>query len=87
MMPVTVRFPSMLHARVGREVLIHDQVANITALMQALDRQFPGLERELSDHIFNVAINDEMLLHGVSARQLQDGDVVEFVPTIAGGDD
>jgi molybdopterin converting factor small subunit len=33
----------------------------------------------------NVAVNDEMLLHGVRERPLADGDVVELIPTISGG--
>jgi molybdopterin converting factor small subunit len=82
---VTVRFPAMLHTKAGPEVKIDEPVANIADLMDVLDRRIPGLATELSDPIFNIALNDEMLLHGVRARSLADGDVVEFVPTIAGG--
>ena len=84
-MAITVRFPSMLHARAGEQILLSEPAANLAALIAALDRRVPGLAAELNDPIYNVAINDEMLLHGASARVLHDGDVVEFVPTIAGG--
>jgi molybdopterin converting factor small subunit len=83
--PLTVRFPAMLQAKAGREVVIDEPVANIADLVAVLDQRIPGLAADLSDPIFNVAVNDEMLLHGVRARSLADGDVVEFVPTIAGG--
>ena len=66
-------------------MVVHDPVTDIAALIRALDRQVPGLAADLADPIFNVAINDEMLLHGVSGRRLEDGDRVEFVPAIAGG--
>ena len=75
----------MLHRKAGRELVLTEPLADIAALVAALDRRIPGLSRDLDDPIFNVAINDEMLLHGADAHALQDGDVVEFVPTIAGG--
>ena len=56
----------MLHAKAGQSVVVHDAVADVAALLRALDRQVPGLAAELDDPIFNVAVNDEMLLHGVA---------------------
>jgi molybdopterin converting factor small subunit len=82
---VTVRFPAMLHTKAGPEVVIDEPVASVADLMTVLDRRIPGLATELSDPIFNIAVNDEMLLHRAHVRTLADGDVVEFVPTIAGG--
>jgi molybdopterin converting factor small subunit len=75
----------MLHAKAGPEVVIDEPVTSLADLVTALDRRRPGLAADLSDPIFNVAVNDEMLLHGAARRILHDGDVVEFVPTIAGG--
>ena len=82
---ITVRFPSMLHARAGREITLDHVPADLAALVAALDRQFPGLGRELDDPLYNFAVNDEMLLHGVRTHTLKGGDVVEVVPTISGG--
>jgi molybdopterin converting factor small subunit len=82
---ITVRFPSMLHARAGREVTFDKPPADLGALLDALGNRFPGLANELNDPIYNFAVNDEMLLHGVRAHPLSDGDVVEIVPTISGG--
>lgn len=84
-MAIVVRFPAMLYARAGRELAVDEPITTIAELIAALDRRIPGLAAELADPIFNVAINDEMLLHGVSAHVLHDGDEVEFVPAIAGG--
>jgi molybdopterin converting factor small subunit len=84
-MPILVRFPAMLHARAGRQVAIDEPVSDVAALIASLDRRFPGLAAELADPIFNVAVNDEMLLHAVGTHRLADGDAVEFIPAIAGG--
>jgi molybdopterin converting factor small subunit len=84
-MAITVRFPAMLQAKAGRELVIDEPVLNVASLLQALERRVPGLSADLNDPIFNVAVNDEMVLHGVDAHPLRDGDAVEFVPTIAGG--
>ena len=82
---ITVRFPAMLHARAGRELVIEEPLSDLGALLDLLDRRIPGLGRDLADPIYNFAVNDEMLLHGVRTYQLKDGDVVEIVPTISGG--
>jgi molybdopterin converting factor small subunit len=82
---ITVRFPSMLHARAGRELAVAGPIDTLGALLDALDQRIPGLAQDLADPIYNFAVNDEMLLHGVRAHRLEDGDVVEVVPTISGG--
>jgi aldehyde:ferredoxin oxidoreductase len=84
-MAVIVRLPAMLHARVGAEIIIDEPVHDVAALRAALERRHPDLAQDLNDPIFNVAVNDVMLLHGVRQYPLKDGDVVEIVPTIAGG--
>lgn len=83
---ITVRFPAMLQAAAGgAEVTVREPVASVRDLVAALDRLAPGLAAALDDPLYNVAVNDELLLHGAARRTLHDGDVVEFVPTIAGG--
>jgi aldehyde:ferredoxin oxidoreductase len=84
-MPVTVRLPAMLHERAAPEVVIDEPVHDIAAVREALARRFPQIAGDLNDPIFNVAVNDVMLLHGVQQYPIKDGDVVEIVPTIAGG--
>jgi aldehyde:ferredoxin oxidoreductase len=82
---ITVRFPAMLQARAGRELVFEEPLSDLGALLDALDRRIPGLAHELADPIYNVAVNDEMLLHGVRRHPLKSGDIVEIVPTISGG--
>jgi len=83
-MAVTVRLPPML--RHGADTLtITEPVQTIEQLIAALGRAQPGLAAELDDTIFNFAVNDEMLIHGVGHHPIKDGDLVEIVPAISGG--
>ena len=84
-MPVTVNFPASLAHLAGQSVVVRESVSNIGQLVQALDRIAPGMARELDDPLYNFAINQEIFLHSVDSRPVNDGDVVEIVPSIAGG--
>jgi molybdopterin converting factor small subunit len=82
---VIVNFPAALHPLAGATLLVREPVANVGQLLQVLDRLVPGLAIELDDPLYNIAVNDELLLHGVDKRAVADGDVVEIIPTMAGG--
>jgi len=69
----------------GASMEVRESVSTVGQLIAALDRLKPGLARELDDPLYNIAINDEILLHAVDSRSVKDGDVVEVIPTIAGG--
>jgi molybdopterin converting factor small subunit len=85
-MPVTVRLPAPLREKAGTaEVTIEDPVHDVASVWSAIARRFPTLARELADPIYNVAINDVILLHGVGPHPVKDDDVIEIIPTIAGG--
>jgi molybdopterin converting factor small subunit len=84
-MAVTVHFPSSLSHLAGQSVVVREAVANVGQLIQALDRLAPGMAKELDDPLYNIAINQELLLHSVDARPVADGDIIEIVPSIAGG--
>jgi molybdopterin converting factor small subunit len=75
----------MLQPKAGAEVTVDEPVGDVAALWAALARRCPALAADLNDPIFNIAVNDVMLLHGVRHHPLRDGDVVEIIPTIAGG--
>ncbi len=60
-------------------------VSSMADLLAALDRKAPRLMQQLDDSVFNFAVNDEMLLHGVKSHPLKDGDRIEIVPAISGG--
>jgi molybdopterin converting factor small subunit len=84
-MSITVNFPAALQPLVGHTVTVHDVVATVGDLLMALDRSTPGLAAQLDDPLYNIAVNDELLLHNVDRHPVADGDVVEIVPTMAGG--
>ena len=74
------------HHAGGADVLtITAPVSTIAELVAALARKAPRVVEQLDDSVFNFAVNDEMLLHGVQAHPLRDGDRVEIVPAISGG--
>jgi molybdopterin converting factor small subunit len=84
-MAVTVNFPASLQPLAGTSLIVREAVSTVGQLLQALERLVPGVTRQLEDPLYNIAVNDELLLHGVEQRAVADGDVVEIVPTMAGG--
>ncbi len=84
---ITVRLPSTLRVNDTDMLELHEPVATVADLIDALDRRIPGFRDQLDDSVFNFAVNDEMLLHRARERALADGDVVEVIPTISGGAD
>jgi molybdopterin converting factor small subunit len=84
-MAITVNFPAVLHPVTGESIVVRESVATVGQLLKALDRLKPGIGKELDDPLYNIAVNDEILLHAVDAREVRDGDVVEIIPSMAGG--
>ncbi len=69
----------------GGTIVITSQVRTVQELTSALRQARPDLASRLDDSIFNVAINDEMLIHDAGDHPVHDGDIVEIVPAISGG--
>lgn len=84
-MAITVNFPAVLHPIAGESLVVRESVATVGQLLQAIERLKPGLCKELDDPLYNIAVNDEILLHAVDQREVHDGDVIEIVPSMAGG--
>ena len=84
-MAITVNFPAMLHPMAGQSIVVSESVATVGQLLKALERLVPGIGKELDDPLYNIAVNDQILLHAVDAREVCDGDVVEIIPSMAGG--
>ena len=86
---ITVRLPSSLRRGLGEaganEVHVDEPVSNIAQLVAVLERLHPDLAAPLHDSLYNFAVNDTLILHGADAHPLHDGDIVELIPTIAGG--
>ena len=82
---ITVLLPATLRVGPNDTLVFEQPLADIAALVDALDLRIPGFKDQLDDSVFNFAVNDEMLLHHARERTLADGDVVEIIPTISGG--
>lgn len=82
---ITVRLPSTLRVSSSDHLEVHEAVHTVGELVDAIDRRIPGFRDQLDDSVFNFAVNDEMLLYQARERTLEDGDVVEVIPTISGG--
>jgi molybdopterin converting factor small subunit len=83
---ITIHLPASLAAEAGADTLtIAEPVRTIAELIEVLDRRLPSFRVLFDDAMVNFAVNDGMLLHGVRGRTLEDGDVVELIPTISGG--
>jgi molybdopterin converting factor small subunit len=82
---ITVRLPATMRIGPTDTLEVPDPVTTIAELVDVLDRRLPGFRDQLDDAVFNFAVNDEMILHHARDRRLMSGDVVEVIPTIAGG--
>ena len=84
---ITLRLPSGLRGSPGAEaeITVTDPVATIGQLVATLERLRPDLRNALHDSLYNFAVNDTLILHAADAHPLTDGDIVELIPTIAGG--
>ena len=83
---ITVHLPASLASEAGADTLsITDPVRTVGDVIEILTGRLPSFGALFDDALMNVAVNDEMLLHGVLNRTLADGDVVELIPTISGG--
>ena len=85
-MPIVVRLPVLLQNDQSDTLTITESVLTVADLIDVLDQRLPGFQTQYDDAMINVAVNNEMLLHRAGDRTLTDGDIVEIVPAIAGGE-
>ena len=85
-MPIVVRLPVLLQNDQSDTLTITESVLTVADLIDVLDQQLPGFRTQFDDAMINIAVNNEMLLHRAGDRTLTDGDIVEIVPAIAGGE-
>jgi molybdopterin synthase sulfur carrier subunit len=91
-MPVVVRIPTPLRSVTKGHAEIRADGATVDAVVEDLERQFPGLKERLVDEtgelrrFINVYVNQEDIRF-LDGRQtsLKEGDEVAIVPAIAGG--
>lgn len=91
-MPVKVRIPTPLRSITKGAAEVSAKGDDVSALIQDLEHQFPGLRERLVEdggevrRFINIYVNEEDIrfLKG-NKTALKDGDEVSIVPAIAGG--
>ena len=91
-MAVSVLIPTPLRKFTQNEDTVQLEAAHITAMIDTLDRTYPGFATSLRkpdgtlNKFVNIYVNDEDIrfLNGAETP-LKDGDQVSIVPAIAGG--
>jgi molybdopterin converting factor small subunit len=94
-MAIEVRIPTILRTYTGGEKAVTGDGANLSALIDDLEANHPGIKDRLLDdkdgkadlrRFVNVYINDEdvRFIGGLEA-ELKDGDQVVVLPAVAGG--
>ena len=90
-MAIEVRIPTILRTYTDGEKSVTGEGANLSALIDDLEANHPGLKGRLLDdgdlrRFVNVYINDEdvRFIGGLEAP-LSDGDQVTVLPAVAGG--
>ncbi|MDP9223678.1 MAG: MoaD family protein [Actinomycetota bacterium] len=91
-MAVEVRIPTVFRRFTAGEPVVELQPGTIADLIDELDRQYPGMKKQLMAgegqlHRFvNVYVNDEdaRYLDRLDTK-VSEGDVVSLLPSVAGG--
>jgi molybdopterin synthase sulfur carrier subunit len=94
-MAIEVRIPTILRTYTGGEKAVTGDGASLSALIDDLEANHPGIKERLLDdkggkadlrRFVNVYINDEdvRFIGGLDA-ELSDGDQVVVLPAVAGG--
>jgi sulfur-carrier protein len=90
-MAIEVRIPTILRTYTGGEKAVTGDGANLSALIDDLEANHPGIKERLIDEgdlrrFVNVYVNDEdvRFIGGLEA-ELADGDQVVVLPAVAGG--
>ena len=90
-MAIEVRIPTILRTYTGGEKAVDADGATLSALIDALDANHPGIKERLIEgedlrRFVNVYINDEdVRFIGSLEAGLSDGDQVVILPAVAGG--
>jgi len=94
-MAIEVRIPTILRTSTGGEKAVDADGATLSALIDSLDANHPGIKDRLVEdkgngielrRFVNVYINDEdVRFIGSLEAELSDGDQVVILPAVAGG--
>jgi molybdopterin synthase sulfur carrier subunit len=90
-MSIKVMIPTPLQKLTNGQVEVACSAANIRELVDALEKEYPGIKERLSDggkirRFINIYVNEEDIRFvNKEETTLKDGDNVSIVPAIAGG--
>ncbi|MDA0301054.1 MAG: MoaD/ThiS family protein [Chloroflexi bacterium] len=91
-MPVTVNVTSVIQQAVNGQREFNADGGTIRELIANIDRDYPGFAGRITDdqgellRFVNIYLNDEDVRYlGGKDTSLKDGDVVSFLPALAGG--
>jgi len=91
-MPIPIRIPTNLRKLTNDLDTVPATGETVGALLDDLDRQFPGMKERLCDEngkvrrFVGVYLNDEDIRFlGETATPVKEGDELSIVPAIAGG--
>ena len=90
-MGVKVRIPTPLQKLTNGKAEVECSARNITELVDALERDYPGIKERSSEdgkvrRFINIYVNDEDIRFvNKEETVLKDGDSISIVPAIAGG--
>ena len=90
-MSIKVRIPTPLQRITDGKAEVECNAKNITELIDALEKDYPGMKERLSDggkvrRFINIYVNDEDIRFvNKEDTALKDGDTISIVPAIAGG--
>jgi sulfur-carrier protein len=90
-MAIKVRIPTPLQRITDGKAEVECSAKNITELIDALEKDYPGMKERLSDggkvrRFINIYVNEEDIRFlSREETALKDGDAISIVPAIAGG--
>ena len=84
-MGLTVRLSEGIDFTSARELILDSAPVDLGALIDELERRFPGARAALDSSAVNAAINGDVVLSGRDRTTLADGDEVDFLIMFAGG--
>ncbi len=91
-MPIDIQIPTPLRNLTQSKSTVQAQGGTVAALLDDLERQFPGLKERLCDdkgelrRFVNIYLNDEDIRFTQGKNTpVKDGDEISIIPAIAGG--
>ena len=90
-MSIKVRIPTPLQKLSNGKAEVECSAKNITELLEALEKDYPGMKERLSEggkvrRFINIYVNEEDIRFvNKEETALKDGDSISIVPAIAGG--